>query len=166
LDEAGEFLSELKVPPETEAEQHRMTSTLHALDRASRLAEMLRDAGAPTPKNDGPDELRAAELCQAAMRSAQAVAASITAESALSERALPIGWHTTPEAEAALRELASAAKALDDMQRAYRATTLAAVAPGKLNASEAFDRVDAVRRLDEIAHLAWRSAAHLLGHGA
>jgi phosphate:Na+ symporter len=166
LEEAGEFLSELKVPPETEAEQHRMTSTLHALDRTSRLAEMLSDAGASGPKNGGPDELRAAELCQAVMRSAQAVAKSIAAESALSERALPIGWQATPEAEAALRQLATAAKALDEMQRAYRATTLAAVAPGQLSASEAFDRVDAVRRLDEIAHQAWRSAAHLLGHGA
>ena len=100
------------------------------------------------------------------MRWAQTVAESITTESALSERAPPIGWQATPEAEAALRELESAAKALDGVQRVHRATTLAAVAPGKLNASEAFDRVDAVRRLDEMAHLAWRSAAHLLGRGA
>jgi phosphate:Na+ symporter len=166
LEEAREFLSELKAPPETEAEQHRMTSTLHALDRASRLAERIEEAGAPGPGNSGSDERRAAELCNAAMRSAQTVAESITTESALSERAPPIGWQTTPEAEAALRELESAARELHSMQRVYRATTLAAVAPGKLNASEAFDRVDAVRRLDEITHLAWRAAAHLLGHGA
>ena len=166
LEEAREFLSELKAPAETEAEQHRLTSTLHALDRASRLAEMLQETGAPTPGKGGPDELHAAELCKAAMRWAQTVAESITTESALSERAPPIGWQTMPEAEAALRELESAAKALDGMQRVHRTTTLAAVAPGKLNALEAFDRVDAVRRLNEMAHLAWRAAAHLLGHGA
>jgi phosphate:Na+ symporter len=164
LDEAREFLSELKAPPETEAEQHRLTSTLHALDRASQLAGMLQRA--PASGMGGPDELRAGELCKAAMRWAHTVAESITTESALSERAPPIGWQTTPDAEAALRELETVAKALDDAQRVHRATTLAAVAPGRLNASEAFDRVDAVRRLDEMAHLAWRSAAHLLGHGA
>ena len=70
-----------------------------------------------------------------------------------------------PEGVIAFGDCITGIIALENMQRAYRATTLAAVAPGKLNASEAFDRVDAVRRLDEIAHLAWRSAAHLLGYG-
>jgi len=42
---------------------------------------------------------------------------------------------------------------------------LAAVAPGKLTATDAFARVDAERRLDRIAHHAWRSAAHLVGRG-
>ena len=166
LRQAREFLSDVSGPPETKEEELRLTSTLHALDHASRLAEMLQETGAPTPGKGGPDELHAAELCKAAMRWAQTVAESITMKSALSERAPPIGWQTMPEAEAALRELESAAKALDGMQRVHRTTTLAAVAPGKLNALEAFDRVDAVRRLNEMAHLAWRAAAHLLGHGA
>ena len=99
------------------------------------------------------------------MRWAEAVAESIIAESALSERAGAIGWRPSPEAEAALAELEHAARALDDMQRGHRASTLAAVAPGQLTAAEAFARVDAVRRLDEMAHHAWRSAAHLVGRG-
>jgi phosphate:Na+ symporter len=35
-----------------------------------------------------------------------------------------------------------------------------------VSADEAIARVDRVRRLDEIAHHAWRSAAHLLEAGA
>ncbi len=166
LDEAREFLSALKAAPETEAEQNRLTSTLHALDRASRLARMLQETGAPGPDTGGPDALRAAALCNAAMHWARTVAESISTESALSERAPPIGWQTAAVAETALRELENVAKALEVIQQEHRAKTLAAVAPGKLNASEAFDRVEAVRRLDEMVHLAWRSAAHLLGRGA
>src|SRR5262249_41863990 len=48
----------------------------------------------------------------------------------------------------------------------HRAATLASVMPGKLTAADALARIDAVRRLDRIAHHAWRSAAHLLGRGA
>jgi len=42
---------------------------------------------------------------------------------------------------------------------------LASVAPGQLTATEAFARIDAARRLGQIAHHAWRSTAHLLGRG-
>ena len=54
LEEVREFLSELKAPPEAEAEQERLTYALHALDHASRLAEMLGDSGAPAPVKGGP----------------------------------------------------------------------------------------------------------------
>ena len=87
LGEVRSFLSELKEPPETEAEQRRMTSTLHALDHMSRLAETLEDGGMPGPSVGGPDDLRAAELCKQVMRWTQTVGESITGESALSERA-------------------------------------------------------------------------------
>jgi phosphate:Na+ symporter len=87
----------------------------------------------------------------------------VITESALSPRAQPIGWDASPEAQAALAELESAAKVLDSVQRKHRAATLVAVAPGKLTAVEAFARVDAVRRLDGMTHHAWRAAAHLLG---
>ncbi|MBV9287730.1 MAG: Na/Pi cotransporter family protein, partial [Hyphomicrobiales bacterium] len=87
LEEVRDFLSDLTEPAETEAERHRMTSTLHALDHASRLAELLKDDGLPAPLAGGPDDLRIAELCKQAMRWAQTVTDSITAESALSERA-------------------------------------------------------------------------------
>ncbi len=163
LSEAREFLSDLKVSPGTDAERHRMTDTLHALDHASRLIEVLGEGGPPGPAKGGDDDLRAAELCKQAMRWSGAVAESITAESALSERAEPIGWTATPDAAAALAEAESAAKALGAMQREHRMAILASVGPGGVTAAEAFARVDAARRLDALAHHAWRSAAHLIG---
>ena len=165
LHEAREFLSELKGPPESGDESERLTSTLHALEHASRLTEILGEGGAPAPAKGGPDDLRAAELCKTVARWGQTVAESITGETALSERAEPIGWRPSPGAAAALGEIESAAKALDSMQRKHRAETLAAVAPGELTAIEAFARIDAARRFDEIAYHVWRSAAHLLGRG-
>jgi len=165
LEKVQDFLSGLKETPETEAERHRMTSALHALNHASRLAELLRDDGLPGPLAGGPDDLRVAELCKQAMRWAQTVTESITAESALSERAEPIGWRAAPEASAALAEIESAAQALDAMLPKHRAAILASVAPGQLTPTEAFVRIDAARRLGQIAHHAWRSTAHLLGRG-
>ena len=43
LEEVRDFLSDVKEPPETDDERHRMTSTLHALDHAARLVEVLAD---------------------------------------------------------------------------------------------------------------------------
>jgi phosphate:Na+ symporter len=165
LEEVRDFLSELEEPPETDAERHRMTSTLHALDHASRLMEVLADNRLPTKPAEAPSDRRAAKLCTQAMRAAQAVADSITSESALSTQAVPIGWSVSHEVDAALTEVEGAAKELAALQRDHRAATLAAVAPGKLTAADAFARIEAARRLDRIAHHAWRSAAHLLGRG-
>src|SRR5262249_39403982 len=166
LEEVRDFLSELNEPPETEAERLRMTSTLHALDHASRLMEVLADGGLPGRPAGAPHDLRAAELCGEALRAAQVVAGSITSESALSAKAAPIGWSVSSEVAAALAEAESAAKELDALQRDHRVATLASVAPGKLSAADSFARIDIVRRLDRIAHHAWRSATHLLGRGA
>ena len=163
VSEAREFLSDLKVAPESDAERHRMTRTLQALDHVSRIIEVLGESGPPGPASGGKDDLRAAELCKQAMRWSGAVAESITAESALSERAAPIGWTATPDAAAALAEAESAANALGAMQRGHRMAILASVEPGGMTAAEAFARVDAIRRLDALAHHAWRSAAHLIG---
>jgi phosphate:Na+ symporter len=165
LEEAREFLSELKEPSGSEEESRRLTHTLHALEHASRLAEMIGNGNgdAPAPAIGDGDDLRAVELCKGAIRSTKTIAGSIIAESALSPRAQPIGWETSPEAEAALAELESVAGALHSLQRQHRAATLFAVAPGKLSAVEAFARVDAVRRLNGMTHHAWRAAAHLLG---
>ena len=165
LAKVQDFLSELKERPETEAERRRMTSTLHALDHASRLAELLGDDGLPAPPTGGPDELRAAKLCQQAMRWAQTIGDSIGGESALGPRAEPIGWRLSPEVRAALAEVESAAKALGGMQRNDRAAILLSVAPGQLTAADAMGRIDAGRRLDRIAHHAWRATAHLVGKG-
>jgi len=166
LEEVRDFLSELKEPPETEAERLRLTSTLHALDHALRLAEVLREDGlagqlpGPTP------DLRAAELCKQALHAAQAVGGSITSESALSAQAAPIGWSVSSEVAVALAEMEGTARELDALQRDHRTATLASVVPGELSAADAFARIEAVRRLTRISHRTWRSAAHLLGRGA
>ncbi|MDR6306082.1 phosphate:Na+ symporter [Nitrobacter vulgaris] len=163
LEQVREFLSGMNDPPQTEAERHRMTSTLHALEHASRLIEILGDS---EPAGTGPrasHDPRATALCKQAMRATQTISASITAESALTVQAEPIGWAASAEVAAALAEAEKASTALDAMQRDHRAATLAAVAPGELTATEAFTRIDAARRIDRIVHHAWRSASHLLG---
>jgi phosphate:Na+ symporter len=166
LEKVRDFMSELKEPPETEAERLRMTSTLHALDHASRLLEALADGGLPGQPAAASHAPRAAELCTQAMRAVQTVGGSITSESALSARALPIGWSVSSEVAAALESAESAARKLDALQRDHRAATLASVAPGELTAADAFAQIETARRLDRIAHHAWRSAAHLLGRGS
>lgn len=163
LAKVQDFLSELKETPESEAERRRLTSTLHALDHASRLAEIVGDGGPPGPPSGGPDDLRAAELCQQVLRWTQTIDDSITGESALSRHAVPIGWGISGDVGAALAEIEGAAGALNALQRDHRAATLASVAPGQSTAAEALARIDTVRRLDRIAHHAWRAAAHLLG---
>lgn len=170
LEEVRDFLSELKEPAESEAERFRMTSTLHALEHAARLVEVVaQGARAEQPADAAPGAAphrRAVELCTKAMRAVQAVGGSITAESALGPQAAPISWSVSSEVAAALAGAEGAARELEALQRDDRAATLAAVAPGKLTAAEAFARIDANWRLDRIAHHAWRSAAHLLGRGA
>lgn len=165
LAEVQDFLSELKEPPETEAERLRMTSTLHALDHAARLVDTLADGGFGSPPSD-PHGFRAVELCRLAMRGARTVCGSITSESALGTQAAPIAWSVSPEVAAALSEMEDATRDLHALQKDHRAVTLASVAPGELTAADAFARIDAARRLDRIAHHAWRSSAHLLGCGA
>jgi phosphate:Na+ symporter len=165
LEKVQHFLSELKEPPETEAERLRMTSTLHAIDNASCLVAVLADGGLPGYPAGACHDLRAAELCARALRAAQVVAGSITSECALSGKAAPISWSVSSEVATALAEAESTAKELDALQRDHRAATLASVAPGRLTAADSFARIDNVRKLDRIAHHAWRSAMHLLGRG-
>jgi len=165
LSEVRSFLSELIEGPETDAERLRMTSTVHALDHASRLAEILADGNSPGHRAEASGNLRAAELCARAMRAVQAIGGSITSESALSTKATSIGWSTSTEVAASLDEAEAASSELEALQRNHRAAALASVAQGELTAADALGRIDAARRLDQIAHHAWRSAAHLLGRG-
>lgn len=166
LEQVRDFLSDMNDPPETEAERHRMTSTLHALEHASRLIEILGEGESARTGPAASHDPRAAALCEQAMRATQTISASITAESALTVQAEPIGWAASAEVAAALAEAEKVSTALDAMQRDHRAATLAAVAPGELTATEAFARIDAARRIDRIVHHAWRSAAHLLGRAS
>jgi hypothetical protein len=57
----------------------------------------------------------------------------------------------------------SSAKTLGEQRQAHRTATLSAVAAEELAADEAIARVDTVRRLEALAHHAWRSAAQLIG---
>jgi len=165
LERARDFLSELKEPPETKEERFRMTSTLHALDHAARLVEILSEPGFPGESSRAFHDIRSGTLYQQAMRAMQAVGESVAAESALSERAESIGWIVSAEVGGSLAGIEHAAKELDAIQRGHRAATLAAVASGELTAAEAFARIDAARRFDRIVHHAWRAVAHLLGRG-
>ncbi len=164
LEKVRTFLSELREPPETDAERRRLTSVLHALDHASRLADVLAD-GPPASPAGAPDDLKAVELCRQAMRSTESVDQSIAREASLSARAEPIEWSASPETGAALKETENAAKTLSAMLPDHRAALLASVAGGKATAAEAFARIETARRLERIAHHAWRSAAHLFGLG-
>jgi phosphate:Na+ symporter len=179
LRRAQAFMSDVNGPPESEDEQRRLTSTLHALEHASRLAETAGDEAEYGPLNSGPDDVRAAQLCAEAMRNAASVAGEVAAPPAARDYAGQIeSWRETPPppdgafdrsvtstAEALVR-LQHCANTLDELQRSHRSATLGAVANGALTASEAIIRVDTVRRLDALAHHAWRSAAQLVGRSA
>ena len=67
----------------------------------------------------------------------------------------------TSRAGDAAQDLERAAKALADLRAAHRSATLDMVASGKLTASQAIARVDAVALMSRLAHHAWRAVAHL-----
>ena len=165
LRKAQEFISEVSGPPETEDEQRRLTSTMHALDHASRLAELSGEQlGLPAAKG-GPEDARAVELCAETMRNAGSVAREIADEAALGDHAVPIASLDTPDAMSRLAALDRCATALGELRRGHRSATLSAAAAGELTADQAMVRVDMVRRLEAFAHHAWRAAAHLAGRG-
>jgi phosphate:Na+ symporter len=173
LRQAQEFISKVDGPPESEDEQRRLTSTLHALDHASRLAEAAGGTGELNIKDGGPDDERAAQLCAETMRDAATIAAQVatlpvgpdqaTSVDARGDAAQSIA-EVTSYAEA-LAKVERDAAALEELQLAHRAATLGAVASGTLTADDAIIRVDAVRRLKDLSHHAWRSVAHLVSRG-
>jgi phosphate:Na+ symporter len=165
LREAREFISDVSAPPDSNSEELRLTSTLHALDHASRLAEVAAGAPGVAKTKGGAEDVRAAELCARAMRSAATALDEIAGESALSDAAGPIKSLDTPRARPALAELEGYANELSELRLDHRAATLGAVGQGELTADQAMARVDAMRRLDLLAHHAWRCAARLFGHG-
>jgi phosphate:Na+ symporter len=161
--QAQVFLSDVAGPPETDDEQRRLTSTLHALDHASRLAETAVGIDFATV-GGGPDDARAGQLCADAMQIAAAVAKDFAV--------LP-GSDRSPTASAfgakelstdqALVQLECSTKELEKLQLTHRSATLGAVASGTLTADAAIVRVDALRSLQALARHAWRSTAHLVG---
>jgi phosphate:Na+ symporter len=178
LHQAQEFMSGMNGPPESEDEQHRLTSTLHALDHTARLAETAGEEAELRTVDNGPDDVRAAQLCREAMQIAASVASEVATPPAV--RAASVAQREaqgSPDAEAAfdateasieeaLPGLEHCAKALAELQRTYRSTTLSAVANGTLTAGDAIARADSMRRLEALGRHAWRAAAYLIGRGA
>src|SRR5262249_46227074 len=142
-------------PPQSDEEQLRLTRTLHALDHASRLAEVASEKTELASAPGACEDARARELCAEAMRNAVVVADEVDT--------LPDDGAST---EPAMVQLEHCANALRELRGAHRKMTLSAVAGGAVNADEAMARVDTVRRLDALAHHAWRSSAHLVASGA
>jgi len=176
LGQAQVFLSDVSGPPESDDEQRRLVSTLHALDHAIRLAETASNEDDSQTTTIGPEDMRAAQLCAEAMRDAAAVAGEIAAPSAARGGTLPIApLRETPglpessfdavaaRTEETLARLEHCARTLGDLRHSHRTTTLGAVAAGALTAQQAIARVDKVRRLDMLAHHAWRTAVELVG---
>jgi phosphate:Na+ symporter len=174
LRQAREFMSEAGGPPESEEEQERLTSTLHALDHASRLAEVAGEKGQLRSVRSGSEDVRAAELCAEAMRNAVLIAGEVGALPDGPDQAPPVEALDGEKEDAANRapteqamvQLEHCAKTLSELQRAHRKVTLSSVAGGVVSADEAIARVDTVRRLEALARHAWRSAAQLVGSRA
>jgi len=174
LRRAQEFMSEASGPPESREEQERLTSTMHALDHASRLAEVAGEKDEFGSVSSGSEGMRAAELCAEAMRNAALIAGEVGArpgdpdrvasvEALETEQEIAAGGGPTGQA---LVQLEHCAKTLGELQSAHRKATLSSVAAGAVSADEAIARVDTVRRLEALARHAWRSAAHLVGSRA
>jgi phosphate:Na+ symporter len=155
LHQAQVFLSDVTGPPDSDDEQRRLTSTLHALDHASRMAETASGEINFGTVRGGPDDARAGQLCADAMRSAASVVGEV--------EALP--GTASESTEEALAQLKRCASELAELQPSHRRATLAAVANGTLTADAAILRVDTLRSLEELSHHAWRSAAHLASAG-
>ncbi len=171
LRRAQVFMSEAPGPPESEDEQQRLTSTLHALDHALRLAETADEVQLAAPPG-GSDDMRAAEVCAEAMRGLASLAAEVATLPASPEAVAAGPGHASTSAAgsekplhaaSAVAQLESLVKALGDLRKDHRRATLSSVASGALTADEAIARVDTVRRLEALAHHGWRAAAHLAG---
>jgi phosphate:Na+ symporter len=158
LRQAQVFLSDVAGPPDSDDEQRRLTSTLHALDHASRMAERASGKIDFAMVRGGPEDARAGQLCADAMRTAASVAGEVEALPDITESSRA----TTEEA---LVQLSRNASELAELLPRHRSATLGAVANGTLTADAAIVRVDTVRSLEALAHHAWRSVAHLASAG-
>ncbi|WFU75757.1 Na/Pi symporter [Bradyrhizobium sp. CB2312] len=168
------FLSDVAGPPDTDDEQRRLTSTLHALDHASRLTDLANGRDNAGPAAGGPVDIRARELCAEVMRSAAAIARGVAVSTGIdgAPQSVPAshardamaGPRANPPDEA-IAELERCMAQLGEMLRVHRTETLGAVANGNLTADAALLRVEAVRNLQALSQHAWRSAAHLVGRG-
>lgn len=178
LCQAQEFISEVSRPPDSPDEQRRLTLTMHALDHASRLAEVAAEENGPWAARNGGEDIRAAQLCADAMKYTAEIAAQVAAASGSpvksdaqlrSSLAQPFDARivepVSPIQDVLVR-LEQCAKDLHSLQKDHRVAALGAIAKGAMTASEAMACVDTVRRLTAVAHHAWRSASQLVEAGA
>ncbi|MET4308119.1 Na/Pi symporter [Bradyrhizobium sp. RT4b] len=172
VSQAQIFLSDVAGPPDTDDEQRRLTSTLHALDHASRLTDLASGGNNFGSVAGGPEDIRAGELCAEVMRSAAAIARGVAAPPRGSTHFAPAshagdilaGPRADPPDEA-IAEFERCTTQLREMLRIHRSATLGAVANGTLTADSALLRVEAVRNLEALSQHAWRSAIHLISRG-
>ncbi len=157
LRRAQQFISEASGPPESQREEERLTQTLHALDHASRLAEVANQKGEMASAAIGSDDEHATELCAAAMRNAALIGGEVGALPQDGDEPSPI-----EPTNGAMLKLEVCAKTLNDLQPAYRKATLASVAGGAASADDAMIRVDTFRWLETLARHAWRCASYLM----
>jgi phosphate:Na+ symporter len=160
--QAQVFLSDVSGPPDTDDQQRRLTSTLHALDHASRLTEAAREGSNFGSVKNGPDDIRAGELCAEVMRTAAAIARGVATppHAAGSPQVVPAargadamaGPRAIPPDEA-IAELERCTKQLGEMLRIHRGATLGAVANGTLTADAALLRVETLRSLEALSQL-------------
>ena len=161
--QAKVFLSDVAGPPDTDDEQLRLTSTLHALDHASRLAETVGGIDFGTVRG-GPDEARAGALCADAMRIATSLADDVALLPSIDQPDSPAASDARAlSTDKALVQLEGCTTELEKLQRTHRSATLGAVANGTLTAEAAIVRVDTLRSLQALARHAWRSTVHLVG---
>lgn len=177
LDQVRLFLAGLSAPPATEPEQRRLDDALHALDHTARLADNARstiDTPVWTLAAGDAEAVRAAVLCSQALHLAGVVAE-------LEASGAPKNGDDGSQASAVVTDLARQSTELADLRRTHRRATLSAAAVGgardgdrahapahahagsSITVDAAIARVDQVRRLDRLAHHAWRAAAHLDG---
>jgi phosphate:Na+ symporter len=167
--QASAFLSKSDAPPSDEGHAW-FTSTVHALDHASRLADAVEAMAKTGVTTEGPEEQKAAALCAQSMRDAAGAAATLgiaagpghAAEDELAQTIAKTsaGARPAPGADGA-QDLERAAKSLADLRATHRSLTLDMVAAGKLTTNQAMARVDAVALMSRLAHHAWRAVAHL-----
>jgi phosphate:Na+ symporter len=164
LQQAQSFLSKVTEPPASEEEQRWVISTLHALDHTVRLADAVGQNAMVEVATIGPEERRAASLCAQAMRNAAAIATPLarpTEASSPERRPLDAVEPVAFSVDEAVESLERCSHELADLLPAHRRATLDSVASSALTANDAIAHVDAVRRLDRLAHHAWRAVAHL-----
>ncbi|WGD55446.1 Na/Pi symporter [Bradyrhizobium sp. CB1650] len=170
LRQARIFLSDTTGPPDIDDEQRHLTNTLHALDRATRLTDLVNEGINFSSVADGPEDVRAGELCAEVMRSAAAIARGVAAPPRVagsppaSHADAMAGPRANPPDEA-IAELARCTTELDEVLRRHRSATVGAVAGGTLTADAALLRVETVRNLEALSQHAWRAALHLVGRG-